>query len=110
MNNNIELAQLALRNTHKPHRLCKDLRGDLWEFISYPYILGDRVAIKIRVPGDPTSMITADALLLDPEDKPCLCSEAGRDFYLTPEYYRDRSTRLTECPAYLGGGVSPSPS
>jgi hypothetical protein len=41
-----ELAQLALRNTHKPHRLCKDLRGDLWESISYPYILGDKVLVS----------------------------------------------------------------
>jgi hypothetical protein len=99
----LELAQLALRNTHKPHRLCKDLRGDLWEFISYPYILGDHVAIKVRVPGDPTSMITADALALDPEDRDCMCSEAGKDFYLTADYYRERHARLTECPAYLGG-------
>lgn len=99
----LELARLSLRNTHKPHRLCKDLTGDLWEFISYPYVLGNRVAIKIRVPGDPTSIITADALALDPEDRDCLCSYGG-DYYLTAEYYRDRTARLTECPAYLGGG------
>jgi hypothetical protein len=28
---------------------------------------GDRIAVLIRVPGDPTSVITADALLIDPE-------------------------------------------
>jgi hypothetical protein len=102
-NIDLELARLALRNSAKPHRLCKDVRGDLWEYISYPYILGDRLAVKIRVPGDPTTIFTADALLLDPEDRDCLCFEAGRDFYLTAEYYRERSARLTECPAYIGG-------
>jgi hypothetical protein len=104
----LELAQLALRGTHRPHWLCKDLAGDVWEFISYPYIWGDRVAIKIRVPGDPTSIITADALALDPEGQQCMCSEAGRDFYLEPRYYRERSARLKTCPArlvpYTGGG------
>jgi hypothetical protein len=99
----LELARLMLRNEAKPHRLCKDVKGDLWEYISYPYIEGEKVAVKIRVPGDPTSMITADALLLDPEGKECMCAEAGRDFYLTAEYYRERTGRLTECPAYLGG-------
>jgi hypothetical protein len=99
----LELAQLALRNSAKPHWLCKDVRGDLWEYISYPYILGEHVAIKIRVPGDPTSMITADALLLDPEGRECMCSDAGHDFYLAPDYYRERYARRTECPAYLGG-------
>jgi len=97
----LDLARLALRNTHRPHRLCKDLAGDLWEFISYPYILGDRVAIKIRVPGDPTSIITADALALDPEGKSCLCSVADRDFYLEAAYYRERTARLASCPALL---------
>lgn len=99
----LELAQLALRNTHKPHRLCKDLAGDLWEFISYPYILGDKVAIKIRVPGDPTSIFTADALALDAEHQDCLCEAAGRDFYMSADYYREREARIMECPAYLGG-------
>jgi len=104
----LELARLALRNTHKPHRLCKDVAGDLFEFISYPYIAyfgGDeRLVIKARVPGDPTTIFTADALALDPEGKDCLCSEAGKDFYLTPIYYADRSLRLTQSPAYISGG------
>jgi hypothetical protein len=100
----LELAMLALRNKAKPHWLCKDRRGDLWEYISYPYILGERVAVKIRVPGDPASMIAADALLLDPEAKQCMCAEAGRDYYLTPEYYRARHVRLDECPALLSEG------
>jgi hypothetical protein len=85
-------------------KLCKDVRGDLWEFISYPYIEEGRVCIKICVPGDPTSIITADAMLLDPEGKPCLCTEAGKDFYLDPKYYRECAARLKECPAYLKGG------
>ena len=84
---------------HRPHRLCKDLRGDIWEFISYPYVEGNRIAIKIRVPGDPTSMITADALAMDPEHQNCMCAEAGKDFYLRPEYYRERHARLDACPA-----------
>jgi len=46
-------------------------------------------------------MITADALAMDPEGRDCLCSEAGRDFYLTPDYYRERQARLTECPARI---------
>jgi hypothetical protein len=100
----LELAMLTLRNRAKPHWLCKDQRGDLWEYISYPYILGDHVAVKIRVPGDPTSMITADALLLDPEGKACLCADAGRDYYLSAEYYRARHERLGECPALLSEG------
>ena len=99
----LELAQLSLRNTHKPHWLCKDLAGDLWEFISYPYILGKHVAIKIRIPGDPTSMITADALAMDPEGRECMCSEAGKDFYLTAAYYQERHERLLSCPASLEG-------
>src|SRR5262245_46025216 len=98
----LELAQRVLRNTHKPHWLCKDIAGDLWEFISYPYIDGARLAIKIRLPGDPTSMFTADALLLDPEHKPCFCAEAG-DFYLTHDHYRERHARLAECPARIDG-------
>jgi len=101
MDLDLKLATLALKNTHKPHRLAKDLNGDFWEFISYPYILGDHVAIKIRVPGDPTSMITADALAMDPEGRDCLCAEAGRDFYLKPDYYRERHARLDSCPARL---------
>lgn len=101
----LELAQLALRNTAKPHWLCKDVCGDVWEYISYPYIEGDAVAVKIRVPGDPTSMFTANALLLDPEGKECMCADAGRDFYLTAEYYRERHARLAECPARLFGGA-----
>jgi hypothetical protein len=95
----LEVALATLRATHKPHMLCKDLRGDVWEFISYAYVEGDRIAIKIRVPGDPTSMITADALMLDPEGQSCMCSEAGHDFYLRPEYYRERQERLSDCPA-----------
>lgn len=97
----LELARLALRNEAKPHWLCKDVRGDIWEYISYPYIDGEHVAVKIRVPGDPTSMITADALLLDPEGQQCMCADAGHDFYLAKEYYRARHERLAECPALI---------
>jgi hypothetical protein len=34
---------------------------------SYPWVKGDHIAVLIRVAGDPMSMITADALLIDPE-------------------------------------------
>ena len=101
----LERARLALRETHKPHMLCKDLKGDVWEFISYPYADLDHVCIKIRVPGDPTSMITANALALDPEGRECHCAAAGRDFYLKPSYYHERHARLRECPAILHSNV-----
>lgn len=97
----LETSLASIRRTHKPHTLCKDTRGDLWEFISYPYIENEKIAVKIRIPGDPTSMITANALAMDPEGSGCRCSEAGKDFYLTPEYYRERHERLNECPARL---------
>jgi hypothetical protein len=97
----LELALALLRSTHKPHRLAKDLAGDLWEFISYPWQEGDHIAILIRVPGDPTSMITADAVALDPEHQDCLCGFVDHNFYLRPAYYQERSQRLAECPARL---------
>jgi hypothetical protein len=100
----LELARLALRNTHKPHWICKDVAGDIFEFISYPYIERDRVVIKARVPGDPTSIFTADALALDPEGKECMCAAAGKDFYLRADYYREREARLMESPAFLWKG------
>jgi len=96
----LELVRHLLAKTHRPHMLAKDSRGDLWEFISYPYVDAGDVLVKIRVPGDPCSMITAYALLMDAEHKsPCFCIEAGRDFYLAPEYYRKRTARLFACPA-----------
>lgn len=101
----IPLALAVLRKTHKPHWLCKDLNGDLWEFISWPYVVNERlIAVKIRIPGDPTSMITANALRLDPEDMECACGWAKdvlglENFYLRPEYYAKRHARLLECPA-----------
>lgn len=105
MSLDLDLAQLALRNTHKPHRLCKDLAGDMWEFISYPWIEGDRLCILVRVPGDPTSCFTADALALDPEHQDCLCVAAGKDYYLTAAYYQERTARLDQSPAFLWKGV-----
>lgn len=98
-----ELALAVLRRTHKPHWLCKDLAGDLWEFISWPYIEGDAVAIKIRVPGDPTSMITADAASLDPEDHQCYCGITSENYYLRADYYAERHARLHLCPARIVG-------
>jgi hypothetical protein len=94
---------MTMRRTQKPHWLCKDARGDLWEFISYPWVdeVGQRILVNIRVPGDPTSIITADAMLLDPEDQKCFCAVAGRDFYLRPDYYTARAARLLECPAFV---------
>jgi hypothetical protein len=97
----LDAAIFAIIQTHKPHRLCKDVAGDLWEFISYPYKLGDRVAIKVRVPGDPTSLITVDALAMDPEHRECMCQYAGHDFYLAAQYYAERDARKLACPALL---------
>jgi len=78
--------------------------GGLWEFSSYPYIEGGHVCIKIRVPGDPTSIITADALLLYPEEKRCVCAEAGKGTSISTPSIIERASRLTECPAYLKEG------
>lgn len=58
--------------------------------------------ILARAPGDPTILSLVDALLMDPEHKDCLCSEAVKNFYLRPEYYRERGVRLAERPARLG--------
>lgn len=87
------------KTTHKPHMLCKDIQGDLWEFISYPYIEGEHLLVRVRIPGDPTSMITVHAVLMDAEYQSCFCTEAGKDFYLKPEYYLERHARLSSCPA-----------
>jgi len=96
-----EVAMAALRETHRPHRLAKDVAGDLWEFISFPWIEDDKVVILIRVPGDPTTMFPADALQMDPDGRECLCAEAGHDYYMTAEYYAERQRRLGACPARL---------
>src|SRR5438477_9524045 len=72
----------ALRTSHRPHRLMKTVAGLTWETISYPWAEGDRVLVQVRVPGDPTTMITADVFDLDPEGRDCYCGNAIRgEFY-----------------------------
>lgn len=58
--------------------------------------------ILVRVPGDPAGLRPVDALLTDPEYKGCLCTEAGKNFHLRPEYYCGRHERLMDSPAFYG--------
>jgi hypothetical protein len=58
--------------------------------------------ILVRVPGDPAGLRPVDALLMDPEYKGCLCTEAGKNFHLRPEYYCGRHERLMDSPAFHG--------
>jgi hypothetical protein len=67
---------------YRPHRLMKSLAGVVWETISHPWIDGGKLLVNVRVPGDPTTMITADALSLSPEGRDCLCGNPAK-----PEYY-----------------------
>jgi len=72
----------AMRDTHRPHRLMKTVAGLTWETISYPWAEGDQVLVNVRVPGDPTTLITVDALTMDPEGADCYCGNTIR-----PEFY-----------------------
>lgn len=72
----------ASRETHRPHRLMKSLSGLLWETISYPWIdERGRVLVNVRVPGDPTTLVTVRVDAMDPEGRDCLCDATRRDFY-----------------------------
>lgn len=72
----------AMRETHRPHRLMKTVAGVVWETISMPWAEGDRVLVNVRVPGDPTTMITVDALTMDPEGCDCYCGNpVAAEFY-----------------------------
>jgi hypothetical protein len=73
---------LAMRDTHRPHRLMKTVAGVVWETISYPWAERGRVLVCVRVPGDPTTLITVDALAMDPEGRDCYCNNPIR-----PEFY-----------------------
>lgn len=78
---------------HRPHRLAHDNAGDLWEFISYPWVEGkEDILVNIRIPGDPTSLRTVDASAVIPEHKDCLCLTDG-DFYMGREYYLAREAK-----------------
>ena len=79
---NAELWARGLRDSHRPHRLMKTLAGVVWETISYPWAEGARVLVCVRVPGDPTTLITVDALTMDPEGADCYCGNTIR-----PEFY-----------------------
>lgn len=80
----VQALYLYVRETHRPHRLMKDLQGRLWETISYPWIEGDAVLVNVRVPGDPTTMETVEALDMNPEGQDCYCAVAG-EFYFVDE-------------------------
>jgi len=68
----------ALLEVFQPHRLVKDSWGCLWETISYPWAAQCDVAVDIRIPGDPTSVITVEVSALDPEGgQTCVCDRAS---------------------------------
>lgn len=80
-----EILARILKSTHYPHRLCKDARGVLWEFISYPWAdESGTVLVNIRVPGDPTTIREELAIALDPENQDCLCAVAGEFYFNDP--------------------------
>jgi hypothetical protein len=93
-----ELQCSMMRRTHKPHRLHKDVSGVLWETISYPFVSSEgRVVVKVRVPGDPTTIRTAECLALDPEGVECFCDKRGDFWFKDPERWasiRDRSLQV----------------
>lgn len=71
------------RETHRPHRLMKSVAGLLYETISYPWDTPHGALVNVRVPGDPTTLVTVRADAMDPEGRDCLCAAADRDFYFT---------------------------
>lgn len=64
----LEIKRLTLRAWLKPYAMVRDvLHGDTWEAISYPWVDGGRILVNVRsTPGDPTTMVTVDALALEP--------------------------------------------
>jgi hypothetical protein len=72
----LEAMLLVLRQTHKPHRLCKLVDGSLWEYISLPWIECGYIWVDIRKPVDPTTLRTVEAFSADPEHRDCLCFNA----------------------------------
>ena len=82
----IAIQRAIISDEYRPHRLCKDVAGYLWEFISRPYPDGDKLMIKIRVPGDPTTIRSIHVFEIHPEGNGCYC-EAARNVLGTPEFY-----------------------
>jgi len=93
-----ELYAKIWRRSHGPHQLHKDVHGVLWETISYPFVSSEgRVVVKVRVPGDPTTIRTAECLALTPEGMKCYCAEYGDFWFKDPERWatlRNRSLRV----------------
>jgi hypothetical protein len=81
-----ELFAKAMKNDFRPHRLAKDLRGNLYEFISLPYTdpSVSEPIIKVRVPGDPTTVCAMRCFDLSPEGRDCYC-DVGGEFYCRKE-------------------------
>jgi hypothetical protein len=67
----LDIKRTALRRWLKPYAMVRDVaHRDTWEAISYPWVDGGRILVNVRsTPGDPTTMITVDALALEPAGK-----------------------------------------
>jgi len=78
------IVALMVRDSFRPHRLMKSTAGLLWETISFPWVDPDtdRVLVNVRIPGDPTTMITVDVFDMTPEGAACLCDNTVR-----PQFY-----------------------
>ena len=68
----LELKCRTLREWQRPYRRCRDIaHGEEWEFISYPWVDDKRVLVNIRKPHDSTTMVTVNALALEPLQCEC---------------------------------------
>ncbi len=87
-----------LRATHRPHRMMKTVDGLLWETISYPWADDHgRVLVNVRVPGDPTTLLTVRADTMDPEGRDCYCEAAGQFYFRdTPENAEKRAAAVQQ--------------
>jgi hypothetical protein len=99
-----EKAQWLRALGRTPHTLAKTVNGVIWEIISYPYVAGDRVEVLVRIPGDPTTLRTADAISVHPEGAPCLCDIGGEFYFRDPPYMA--AWRAAEVEAWEQAGWS----
>lgn len=92
-------ARVAISEGVKPHMLGKTTNGILWEYISYPWVENNKIMVKIRVPGDPTTIRDGEWPGVQPEKMRCHCDIAERvtgspDFwYRNPKHlgYQDKT-------------------
>lgn len=73
----LEMKYRTLRSRLRPYRRVRhigDTTGE-WETISYPWIDGRRILVNIRRPDEPTTIITVNALGVDPVLIQCQCAD-----------------------------------